>query len=50
MRHLLRPVHVGLLHLELLLIISVVLCATREFATLDKSVKLYGYEGEWLTS
>ena len=49
-RHLLRPVHAGLLHLELLLIISVALCATREFATLDKSVKLYGYEGEWLTS
>lgn len=49
-RHLLRPIHTGLLHLELLLIISVALYATREFATLDKNVKLYGYEGEWLTS
>lgn len=45
-----RKINGGLLHLELLIIVVVALLATREYANLDEHLKLYGYEGEWLTS
>jgi len=48
--HILKPVPAGLLHIELLFLLIVALVATREYANLDQSLKMFGYEGEWLTS
>ncbi|MBN1201039.1 MAG: hypothetical protein JXJ20_04205 [Anaerolineae bacterium] len=45
-----KPIPPLLLHIELILLILVAVLAAKDFANLDATRQLPGYEGEWLTS